>query len=101
MIDTRHFQENLTTASVKALLNQLIDPALPPQQYAKVMYDLGYVFGPLIKQHLKDGGAVTLACTVEDADHLAAGIIDYLEKERNTVYLNVFGTNAFNQKVFL
>lgn len=91
----RRYQEHIATKEIKQLLEQLIDPSLPPQQYAMVMYKLGYAFGPLIEQQLKHPTAVTIACTVEDADHLAAGMIDYLEKKDNTVYLNVFWNKRF------
>jgi hypothetical protein len=59
------------------------------------MYNLGYAFGPLIEQQLKYPTTVTLACTVEDADHLAAGMIDYLEQKDNKIYLNVFWNKRF------
>lgn len=92
----REYQEHIVTDEIKRLLEQLIDLSLPPKQYAMVMYELGYAFGPLIEQRLKKPTSLTIACTVEDADHLAAGMVNYLEKNDNKVYLNVFWNKRFN-----
>lgn len=92
---SRNFQEHILSENIKILLSQLTDPSLPATEYAKVMYQLGFEFGPILYQHFKEPKSITLACTVEDADFLAKGIIDYLEEKNSTVFLTVFWNHRF------
>jgi hypothetical protein len=87
--------EHITSEGVKQLLGQLIEPTLDAAHYADTMYKLGFAFGPILMKRFKETAAVTLACTVEDADFLAKGIIDYLEQHNSQVFLNVFWNKRF------
>lgn len=87
--------EHIANNEVKQLLSRLIDPLLNATHYAKTLYSLGYAFGPILQERFKASNAVTLACTVEDADYLAKGMIDYLEQHNSRVFLNVFWNKRF------
>ncbi len=66
--------------NVKALLNQLVDQSTTADAYRQVMYKLGYAIGTLILQRKADKNSeLLIACTVEDADFLAKGIVDVTE----------------------
>jgi hypothetical protein len=92
---SRQYQEDIANEKVKRLLEILVDTSVSADTYGEIMYQLGLAFGPLIRKRVKEKSAVTLACTVEDADHLARGIIDYLEHHKSKVFLNVFWNKRF------
>ncbi len=67
--------------NVKALLNQLIAPSTSVVAYREAMYKLGCAIGFLIlRQKADKNSELLIACTVEDADFLAKGILDVTEK---------------------
>jgi hypothetical protein len=90
----RIFDKN-ATGEVKGLLEELIQPNTPSNRYADVMYNLGEQFGKILLSEIKAEAAVAVACTVEDADFLAKGIIDVLETTKVKVALNVFWNKRF------
>jgi len=64
----------------KALLNQLIERSTTVTVYREAMYNLGYEIGTLIvKLKANKNSELLIACTVEDADYLAKGILDVAE----------------------
>lgn len=85
----------LTNLKAKELLERLLDVDLSPTEYGAVMYNLGHTLGPILAEKVEAFSELTLACTVEDADHLAKGMIDFLESHNNRVYLNVFWNVRF------
>lgn len=85
----REYQQHATD-EVKQLLDQLIDMSCPPEKYAQTLEQLGYLLGPIIAEYAGKEDQLALACTVEDADYLAKGIIKYLEEKRGHVYVAVF-----------
>lgn len=65
---------------VKYLLGKLADDSTSPEEYRGTMYKLGQTMGEFIVE--QEGGIPTelfVACTVEDADFLAKGVIDVAE----------------------
>jgi hypothetical protein len=71
---------SLTTQSDQICLNTLIDPATSVDRYREAMFALGVSLGEAILGRLKDINCnIYLACTVEDADFLAKGILKKLE----------------------
>jgi hypothetical protein len=81
---------------VAGLLNKLIDTQTNSGDYGKAMYELGLEFGRLIIENsspLED--CISVATTVEDADYLTKGIIDFLENHGKKVALTVFWNKRF------
>lgn len=71
-----------TTKPVEVLLNQLLSATIP-EVYRGIMYKLGLEIGQDIASLYGNPGIeVHIACTVEDADYLAKGIIDLLENQQ-------------------
>ncbi len=93
----RTFTENFADDSnVVSLLNRLIDKNTESKEYGNTMFELGYILGRLISLKVDETfPKITLACTVEDADYLARGIIDCLEKDGKEVLLTVFWNKRF------
>jgi hypothetical protein len=63
---------------VKKELNRLLRATDDPQAYRQAMFDLGVSLGSILQRKLKGSEKVFLACTAEDADFLAKGILDTL-----------------------
>lgn len=63
--------------SVVTSLGLLASSDTTPEEYKRAMYSLGVEHGKMLKSKLQNK-AVGIACTVEDADFLAKGIIDGL-----------------------
>ena len=91
---SRKFVENISE-STKHLLEALIDKDTNSKKYAITMYQIGTAFGNEILNRISHRDRVTLACTVEDADYLAKGIIDNLEQNGIKVTLTVFWNKRF------
>ncbi len=68
------------TDDVKLLLDTLSTASTSAEAYRSAMYKLGAAFAPILakKAHVSD--ELIIACTVEDADFLAKGIIDTAEE---------------------
>ena len=70
------------TNEVKEFLNQLIDPATDHTQYRAAMYTLGRLLADAALSRIEPDKEICLACTVEDADYLAKGLLDEIQKLR-------------------
>ncbi|WP_396957053.1 hypothetical protein [Nitrosomonas sp.] len=71
------------TEPVEVLLNQLLSATESPEVYRDTMYKVGLQIGHDIASSYGDSSTeVYIACTVEDADFLAKGIIDALESKQ-------------------
>jgi hypothetical protein len=71
----------LTTTDTRHLLSVLIDPASDPAAYQGAMTALGRQLGETVAKELPvlaGAQTVCVACTVEDADYLARGVLDGL-----------------------
>ncbi len=72
-------------------LEKLADRTLPAADYGKAMKLIGHALGHCFAAEAPlDGRSVYLAVTVEDADFLAAGIAEELEKAGATVHVACF-----------
>ncbi len=70
------------TKPIEILLNHLLTTT-SPKAYRDTMYDLGRHIGQDIASlYGNPSMEVYLACTVEDADYLAKGIIELLESQQ-------------------
>lgn len=58
--------------------------------YQNAMLVLGQGIGTAIANQISTDEAISLACTVEDADYLAKGIIDTLKKKTSRIALTCF-----------
>ena len=85
----------LATASIQKLLDRLAAPTTSTEEYQKAMYQLGFEQGKSISDSLK-GKAVGIACTVEDADFLAKGIIEGLEGKAESISVACFWNKRFD-----
>src|SRR5690554_8000482 len=85
---------DLASRSVVASLNLLASPDTLPGEYQQAMYQLGVEHGKVLKSKLQDK-AVGIACTVEDADFLAKGIIDGLEGSPSSISIACFWNKRF------
>lgn len=67
-------------AQVQPLLDRLAAKNTPPEVYRDTMFELGKHLGSAILDEISDAAAPAyLACTAEDADFLAKGILTRLE----------------------
>jgi len=91
----RKLEQTIVNHFIEELLEKLIDSSTDSHHYADTMYQLGVEFGHIILNEIKQASTITLACTVEDADYLAKGILDVLERQNNKVFLAVFWNKRF------
>src|SRR5437764_7772917 len=91
----RKLEQTIVNHFIEELLEKLIDSSTDSRHYADTMYQLGVEFGHIILNEIKQASTITLACTVEDADYLAKGILDVLERQNNKVFLTVFWNKRF------
>jgi hypothetical protein len=71
----------LTNDNARQLLDVLVAPNTAPQEYQRAMVELGEELGTLVLTKIHSPQSkIYLACTAEDADFLAKGILDVLEK---------------------
>ena len=76
---TREYS-SLTNINVRRSLDLLIDRSTSTQGYEAAMFALGQELGTAILRKIQSPDAkIYLACTAEDADFLAKGILDSLE----------------------
>ncbi len=80
-------------------LNILADKSTSPEEYSGAFYKLGEKLSVYINDRLKQSKNVVIACSTEDADWLAKGIIDHLSvSKRNLVVFWNLRTNPFENK---
>lgn len=83
-------------AKEKALLNALADKNSGVDSYRQSMYQLGESLGNVVlSQIVKNSDSAYLACTAEDADFLAKGILRQLESNIAKVTLACFWNKRF------
>lgn len=87
----------LVTEYTESLLNLLISKDTAPDEYRLAMYYLGTELGRILAYRLSESAQkISLACTVEDADFLARGIIDRLSDSKKDLYVTVFWNKRFD-----
>lgn len=80
-------------------LNILADKTTSPKEYSDAFYKLGKKLSVYINDRLKQSKNVVIACSTEDADWLAKGIMDNLSvSKRNLVVFWNLRTNPFENK---
>lgn len=93
---TRTYSE-LINDDINNLLDILADKSSSSDIYQSTMTDLGHYFGDIIFDKIDDkNSTVSLACTVEDADFLAKGIINRLEDKKISVSFACFWNKRFS-----
>lgn len=79
------------------LLDFLVDTETSPEDYKFIMFKLGVKLGSSILNCIENRQSyVYLACTVEDADFLAKGIINSLEPEVSQLAFACFWNQRFS-----
>ena len=73
---SRHFSEYTNNVGLSNLA-RLADPTTNVEDYSRALYLLGKELGNVLAEQITDKN-ICVACTVEDADFLAKGIIDSL-----------------------
>lgn len=92
----RNIQNKWANSEIEELLNLLVREDTQPEEYRYAMYQLGNQLGDiLLKQFGVGSQKVCIACTVEDADYLAKGIVDRIEKSNKDLFLTVFWNKRF------
>ena len=82
---------------IKDLLNVLINQSSSPEIYKETIFTLGLNLGDIILTQINNAqDEVCLACTVEDADFLAKGILARLESRLTRVALVCFWNQYFS-----
>ncbi|MBE9189381.1 hypothetical protein IQ230_03175 [Gloeocapsopsis crepidinum LEGE 06123] len=93
---TRTYSE-FANESIKVLLNTLADESSAPELYRTTMVKLGMALGDVILAQISHEQCnVYLACTVEDADFLAKGMLLRLEKQLPNVAFACFWNQRFS-----
>jgi len=88
---------NFNTDFSKAQLARLADKENTPDIYKEAMTLLGERLGEVVSLKIQDRSAsLYLACTVEDADYLAKGMLTSLEKSFQSVNLACFWNKRFS-----
>ncbi len=83
---SRSWETSITTT--RALVDKL-SHNLSPEEYRSAMYNLGLIHGQEVAAEVNTD-KVCVACTVEDADYLAKGIIDSLSDSGKSVSIACF-----------
>jgi hypothetical protein len=85
---------NYASAAGKANLAKLVEPSTDVVAYSYALYQLGTELGEVLAQKILDKDKnICVACTVEDADFLAKGIIDSLTGSFAHISLACFWNN--------
>lgn len=93
---TRTYSE-LANEDIELLLNTLADKNSVPDIYKATMTKVGMALGDaVLSQISNDECNVYLACTVEDADFLARGMLIRLEKQLKRVAFACFWNQRFS-----
>ncbi|MGD1895497.1 MAG: hypothetical protein ACFB16_00945 [Phormidesmis sp.] len=88
---------NFNTDSSKAQLARLADKENTPDAYKEAMTLLGKRLGEVMSSKIgASNSSLYLACTVEDADYLAKGMLIPLEKAFQSVSLACFWNKRFS-----
>ncbi|NEP56366.1 MAG: hypothetical protein F6K31_04990 [Symploca sp. SIO2G7] len=88
---------NLVNENIKVLLDTIADKSSEPSLYRETMTKIGIVFGDALLAEIgNEQSSVYIACTVEDADFLARGILSRLENQLHTVALACFWNQRFS-----
>jgi hypothetical protein len=96
MFMARTIQKQWTDARAEELLNVLVRPDTPPTQYREAMYQLGAKLGEILKDQFRiQSKRICIACTVEDADYLAQGIVDSIQLTSAALFVTVFWNQRF------
>ena len=85
----RKYSNPADHAAVK-LLNGLLVKDITPQDYRDAMYKLGSHLGEILEPSLSLDKSYCLAITVEDADFLAKGLMDYLTEKGYCYFVACF-----------
>lgn len=93
---TRTYSSN-ACQSVRSLLDILADKRTEPYRYQEAMTKIGTTLGGVILSEIMSYQcSVYLACTVEDADFLAKGILSCLESRIESVAFACFWNQRFS-----
>ncbi len=88
---------DIANENVHVLLDTLADKSIVPDIYQKTMTEIGMLLGDAILSQISDVHCnVYLACTVEDADFLAKGMLMRLEKQLKSVAFACFWNQRFS-----
>ncbi|MBL8084861.1 MAG: hypothetical protein JNN26_19725 [Candidatus Obscuribacter sp.] len=75
----------LATPEIQNLLRSNWDTPSEPADFKKTMYKLGKALGEACSKKIKNSNSakeICIACTVEDADFLAKGVLEYFTNAR-------------------
>ncbi|NOQ14915.1 MAG: hypothetical protein GQ583_10635 [Methyloprofundus sp.] len=86
---SRHFSEYASDIGMSNL-DKLADSSTSVNDYSNALYLLGKELGSVLTEQITDEKNICVACTVEDADFLAKGIIDSLSVLSSDVSLACF-----------
>ncbi|KYC44088.1 hypothetical protein WA1_02805 [Scytonema hofmannii PCC 7110] len=82
---------DLCQEDTQFLLETLADKSIEPEKYREAMKKIGMALGNTTLSQIDNNQAnVYLACTVEDADFLAKGILSILEKHLSNIAFACF-----------
>ncbi|NMG10700.1 hypothetical protein [Brasilonema sp. UFV-L1] len=88
---------NLCNEDVKVWLETLADKSVNSEKYKEIMTKIGMSLGDCVLAQIDDYlSDVYLACTVEDADFLAKGMLIRLEKQIQKVAFACFWNQRFS-----
>ena len=88
---------NFNTDFSQAQLSRLADKTTAPNAYKEAMISLGKCLGEVVSAKVSDSASTMyLACTVEDADYLAKGMLTILEQHLQSVSLACFWNGRFS-----
>ncbi len=94
-INSRYYTE-LADTETKNFLDKLADKSTSPEAYRSVMFNLGVKLGNSILRSINSQSNVYVACTVEDADFLAKGILTTLEPKVSKLAFACFWNQRFS-----
>jgi len=89
-MNIRSFTANADNRS-RELIAAIFNPKTSTDAYRKAMYQLGQRLGLVLASKIPQGknNECCVACTVEDADYLAAGFIEALEQSRQDLAIHL------------
>ncbi len=92
---SRQYSSIAEAHNAPGLLEKLVNLNTAPDDYGHTLFELGKEFGIALSEKIDPSKTITLACTVEDADYLCRGILDYLHSLQRHVRLVVFWNKRF------
>jgi len=82
---------------IEPLLNTLADKGTQASDYQTSLYQLGIELGDAVLAQIgNDSSGICLACTVEDADYFAKGILSHLESNGKAVAFTCLWNQRFS-----